>query len=157
MIFEFEKYMIDIDVEKTRDFYSRADKITDGCDCSGCRNYEKWATTSFSCTETRHILKQMGVQMEKPVEVYVNYQNEDGSVFYGGFYHLCGRILQGCEVWNEISEKHKTLNEMVFVELCDGYRVAFTEEIDLLEKNIPAPLIQIPPRILWSSTVRILP
>ena len=140
MIFEFEKYTIDIDVEKTKEFYNRADKITDGCDCSGCRNYEKWATSTS--IEIKHILKQLGVQMEKAAEVYVNCPNEDGSVFYGGFYHLCGRILQGGQVWNEISEKHKALNEMSFIELCDGYRVAFTEEIALLEKDFPTPVIQ---------------
>lgn len=45
MVFEIGKYTLDIDVDKTREFYIRAQKITEGCDCQGCRNYTKWAET----------------------------------------------------------------------------------------------------------------
>ena len=141
MIFEFGKYILDVDVEKTRDFYNRVEKITDGCDCAGCRNYEKWAISTDN--KIKHVFYQMGAQIEKATEVYVNWVNKDESVFYGGFYHLCGKILQGCQVWDEINEKHCVLNEDVFLELGDNYRVAFTEDILLIEENFPMPVIQI--------------
>lgn len=140
MIFEFKNYIIDIDVEKTRDFYTRAETITEGCDCLGCRNYEKWAMSAD--TKISQVFRQIGVQMEKASEVYVNCQNEDGSLLYGGFYHICGRILQGGQVWNEISENHRVQNAMSFVDLDDDYRVAFTDDVCLLEKNFPMPVIQ---------------
>ena len=140
MIFEFGKYKLDIDVEKTRAFYRRAGRITDGCTCQGCRNYEQWVGSS--CVEPKHVLEQMGVAMEKACEVYVNCPNEDGSVFYGGFYHLCGRILQEAVVWHEVSEGHAALREMSFVELGGGYQVAFTDEVVLLEDDFPVPAIQ---------------
>ena len=140
MVFEFGNYKLDIDVEKTREFYGRAGRITDGCTCQGCRNYEKWAASVWA--EPKQTFEQMGVAMEKACEVYVNCQNEDGSVFYGGFYHLCGRIIHGDMVWEKVSENHAVLKEMSFAELCDGYQVAFTDEIVLLENDFPAPVIQ---------------
>jgi len=40
MIFEFGQYQVDIDVDKTRLFYENAPLVSEGCSCSGCRNYE---------------------------------------------------------------------------------------------------------------------
>lgn len=140
MIFEFDNYKIDIDIEKTKNFYNRAEKITASCDCQGCRNYEKWAELPDS--EPSQILKRMGIMMEKASEVYINCPNEDDSVLYGGFYHICGSILQGCQVWDKSSENHGTLSQMSFVDLCDGFQVAFTGDATLLEKDFPKPVIQ---------------
>ena len=47
MKIQFGNYLLDIDVEKTKKFYETAETITQGCDCSGCCNYEK-ATNKFS-------------------------------------------------------------------------------------------------------------
>jgi hypothetical protein len=59
MVFEIGKYTLDIDVDKTREFYIRAQKITEGCDCQGCRNYAKWAETLS--VEPKYTLEQWGV------------------------------------------------------------------------------------------------
>lgn len=140
MRFELGKYLLDIDIERTKAFYAYAEKITDGCICQGCRNYAEWAT-SLS-TEPKWTLARMGIFLEKAAEVYVNHPNDDGSLFYGGFYHLCGRIVQGNEPWRQMAENVKTFNEDAFVSLAENYQVAFTEEIALLEKNFPTPVIQ---------------
>ncbi len=34
----------------------------------------------------------IGVDMRKACECYVN---DDGTLFYGGFYHLCGILSEG--------------------------------------------------------------
>ncbi len=37
MIFEFGKYKVDIDVEKTKQFYEKAETVDEGCSCDGAR------------------------------------------------------------------------------------------------------------------------
>lgn len=140
MIFHIGNYELDIDVEKTSRFYANANRITDGCDCPGCRNYEAWAASC--CAELKHPLEKMGIQLDKAAETYVNCSYEDGSVFYGGFYHLCGKIIRGNRVWDQVDEDHSALNESSFVDLSDYFQIAFTEEIHLLEHDFPLPVIQ---------------
>ena len=41
MIFQFGEYKIDVDVEKTRQFYDRAKTVSEGCQCDGCLNFER--------------------------------------------------------------------------------------------------------------------
>ena len=140
MIFEFGSYLLDIDVEKTRAFYKRAAKVTDGCRCSGCRNYEAWAENLSEAPNG--VMEKMGVSPEKPAEIFVNGLNDDGSVFYGGFYHLCGRILEGRKSsWNA-SRQCWDIGELSFEKLGIEYRAAFTEDIDLLEDGFPEPVVQ---------------
>ena len=140
MLFEFGTYILDIDIERTRTFYDYAKAITDGCDCQGCRNYAQWAKKLS--VEPKYVLESMGVLLEKSPEVYVNCPNEDGTLFYGGFYHLCGKIISGKNPWKVIGERSKALDEDTFVPLGESFQVSFTEDIALLEKDFPTPVIQ---------------
>ena len=140
MLFELGTYILDIDVEKTRIFYKHAPVISNECNCQGCRNYSKWAEEL--CAEPKHILERMGVQLEKTPEVYVNCQNEDGTLYYGGFYHLCGTIVSGKNPWKVIEGNAKEMDADALISLGEGFRVAFSEDVSLLEKDFPTPAIQ---------------
>lgn len=140
VLFELGNYILDIDVERTKSFYEYAETITDGCDCQGCRNYAAWAATLSE--EPKYKLESMGIQLDKTPEVYANCSNGDGSLLYGGFYHLCGRIVRGKDPWRQVTENGKALDDDVFVSITDNYQVAFTEDISLLEKGFPTPVIQ---------------
>ena len=135
MIFEFGNYRLDIDVEATAAFYAGAEGI--GCGCPGCRNYEAWARG------LEHFpLEALGIAPEKPAEVYVNCADPDGTLLYGGFYHLCGRILRSGMVRTQVSKKVQRVEASSFVELAPGFEVMFTEEVHLPEPGFPAPVIQ---------------
>lgn len=41
MIFKFGQYKVDIDVEKTKNFYENAEPVSKSCSCDGCLNFEK--------------------------------------------------------------------------------------------------------------------
>lgn len=140
MIFELGPYILEIDVEKTKSFYADAPKITAGCNCQGCRNYEQWAASLSG--EPKSTLARMGVQMEKSPEIYVNCPNEDGTLFYGGFYHLCGRIIRDPGLWIPVSEKTVAMNEDAMTDLGCGFLAGFSDRIGLLEANFPTPVIQ---------------
>lgn len=141
MIFELGPFTLDIDVPRTRAFYRTAQNITDGCNCQGCRNYAAWAERLSG--EPRTTLEAMGIDLTKAPEVYVNGPNEDGTLFYGGLYHLCGRIVRGPEIWTEWENRSRSLREEHFVPLADRFRIGFTQDICLLEKDFPAPVIQL--------------
>ncbi len=49
MIFTFDNYTIDVDVEKTRKIYQELPLITHGCNCDGCQNLEKACRTVRFC------------------------------------------------------------------------------------------------------------
>lgn len=96
MIFQFGQHQVDIDVDKTRSFYENAPFISEGCSCSGCRNYEK---VIKALPPEVTVFFDLGVDMRKVSEVYVNCTNSNGTLFYGGFYHLCGTLLAGKSAW----------------------------------------------------------
>lgn len=140
MLLELGNYILDIDVERTRSFYNQARSITDACNCQGCRNYVKWALSVSD--EPSISFQRMGVALDKPSEIYVNTRNKDGSLFYGGFYHLCGKILKGEDVWNEFDSNCRALDEARFVALTENFKIAFSRDIELLEKGFPTPAVQ---------------
>lgn len=41
MIFQFGQFEIDVDVNRTREFYKKMENVSKGCNCTGCRNFEK--------------------------------------------------------------------------------------------------------------------
>lgn len=139
MILRYGNYILDVDAAATSAFYARhAD--TEDCDCPGCRNYRAW-TASVDCT-LREALVPLGLRPEQVAEIYVNCRNDDGTLFYGGFFHICGKILQSGIVWTEITERSRTMGAESFVELVPGFDIYFEEEVHLLEKDFPTPVIQ---------------
>lgn len=83
MIFHIGENIVDIDVEMTKKFYQQAIKIADECQCQGCRNYD--IAVDFLPKAVRDFFDMIGVDMKKPAEVYVNCENKNNILFYGGF------------------------------------------------------------------------
>ena len=138
MLSDLGIYQLDIDVEQTSIFYSKADGIS--CDCDGCRNYAQAA--ALFPPSVQKFLHQLGIDPAKPAEVYVNYAPSKETVCYGGFYHICGIIQKGTEPWVQVGEKLFQLDEQYRIELNDDYSVYFTEQVHLLEDDFPSPTIQ---------------
>jgi len=141
MIFEFGQYKVDIDVDKTRSFYENAPFVSEGCSCSGCRNYEK-AIIVLS-TEVTGFFSDLGVDMRKVCEVYVNYCNSDGTLFYGGFYHLCGTLLAGDSAWVPINTSTSYWKKEQAFQVTNDFHISFKRDYDLLEADFPRPVLQL--------------
>lgn len=137
-------YALDIDIQKTRAFYQNADKVTAGCSCPGCRNFEKAA--GLLPVETKRFFASLGIDIEKPAEVYVNTVNADGSVAYGGFYHLCGRVLRGESAWVVVKSNKKVRTSYWDTSktyaVSKDFRVSFQEDCSLVEDGFPEPVLQ---------------
>ena len=124
MTIRFDQFIINVDTERTRAFYEAAPGID--CACQGCRNFSLAAASLPE--EARVFLRTLGIAPQKPAETWVNCRQEDGRVLYGGFYHLCGTLLQGKDGWHTVTE---------------DFRAVFTEDTALVVPNFPRPVLQL--------------
>ena len=141
MIFTFPKFTLDIDIEKTKAYYNSAHLVSADCSCSGCRNYEQ--AIDILPKDVTSFFSQMGIDMKKIREVYVNYTNTDDTVYYGGFYHVCGNIVEGESAWISDTPSSKHWEDEKAYPITQSLKVSFKNDCDLLEKSFPLPAIQL--------------
>lgn len=140
MIFEQGVYRLDVDVERTRAFYDTEAGIC--CTCAGCRNFA--ALRNRIPQEIASFLGQLGIDPMKPTDMSAVYAPDKNSVFYDGWYHICGSILKGTEPEKQIGPKQWQVKEEYFLPLDDrGGSVLFREKRDLLPVGFPEPVIQV--------------
>lgn len=61
------RIQIDVDVEKTRQFYDRAKTVSEGCQCDGCLNFER--AVDKLPQNIRDFFSALGVDMKKSANV----------------------------------------------------------------------------------------
>lgn len=140
MIFEFGQYKVDIDLEKTKHFYEGAELIHENCSCDGCLNFEK--AVSMLPQSVRDFFAGLGVDMQKACECYVNGPKDEKTLLYGGFYHLCGKILAGEHAWKDAGNGSRW-NEKAAYFITPNFQVSFSTDVALLEAGFPQPVIQL--------------
>lgn len=142
MLFQFGRYELDIDVNKTREAYEQLLFVSEGCTCDGCQNYQDAIMSAPK--QVISFFNSIGADMQKPCEIYVN-TSEDGSqkLFYGGFYHLCGRVINGDSAWILCNDKSAFYQDKSKTyEIVPDYNVWFQPECALLEDVFSPPTIQ---------------
>lgn len=137
------EYILEINVEETKDYYRSERYVSEGCKCDGCQNYE--LAVDRVSLEIRKLFDELGIDIKKPAEVYVNYSEND-ILCYGGFYHICGKIIEGESPWEIISRTEKSMTSHLIEEnmicVANNYKIAFQVECSLLSENFPKPYIQ---------------
>lgn len=97
MIFKFAGYTIDIDAEKTQEYYAPHDYDYYNCGCQGCRNFMKAADTEIS-DEEKEFFTSLGLDIRKVHELgYCPISKEKHDLIYSGLYHVCGRLIESQE------------------------------------------------------------
>jgi hypothetical protein len=144
MIFRFSDFVVDVDVERTRAFYSREDVPTtsEKCSCAGCQNYDRAIVEAPAAV--LDFLESLGIDPRKPAEVYdvMGGLDEDGRVWYNGFYHVCGTRLEGEDAWVDTAKDMKHLDESKMYAPDPSFRISFEEQVHLLRKEFPTPVLQ---------------
>ena len=67
----------------------------------------------------------------------MHYTNEDGTLLYGGFYHVCGTLP------NKEGKKRESICQEEYFNVSPDFGICFTDSVCLLEENFPAPVIQL--------------
>lgn len=133
MVFDFDPYRVDIDVERTRRFYETAPCISQSCTCDGCRNFE--TAVDLLPSAVTSFFSSLGVDLKRVREVYTLYGIERDTVYYGGFCHLCGTLLAG----EECSKEESIPNFPVTSDL----QIFFRADCQLPEEDLPEPSLQL--------------
>lgn len=158
MIFEFGNIKLDIDVEKTKNFFDNFDYKEHSCNCSGCRNYYKSAEEMDR--DILDFFNKLGLDILKPTELLIPFP-EDDKLRYYGWYHICGKILEGESPFENTELEPMILNNSQLEEdseilvlpgtkleedtmypIVKDYLVGFSEDELMLEENFPQPVIQ---------------
>ena len=145
MIFNFGSYVLDIDVDRTRAFYGRPDVKTtsEQCVCTGCQNYD--AAILLASPKVLNFFESLGIDPRKPAEVYDllgGDPDEAGTMYYNGWYHVCGVRLQGDDAWVNVTDEMKHLEFAKMYAVDDSFKVSFEEGTLMLHKAFPSPVLQ---------------
>ena len=148
MIFTLGQYIIDIDIERTRAFYrEHGVSFAEICGCSDCINYLKAIKTAPP--SVLDFFDSLGVDLCKAPEMFnvIGDYDANGLIYYEGFFHLVGEILEGEDAWEtgEVREDGsytEHLKESCLHQLAPNFQIAFSHKEDLLEEGFPDPHIQ---------------
>ena len=134
MIFQLGRYTVDVDVEKTKDFYSSDFSVAsnEACSCDCCQHFPD---EIMSCSSVVvDFLNNLGIDPRKPGEVF----GEKYSC--SGWYHVVGTLLSGrvdgliCDSSNAFIPD-KTVDFMVWFD-DDSKRMGWIED------NFPNPILE---------------
>ena len=155
MIFRFSDFVLDVDVERTREFYDREGKWQ--CSCLNCRNYDRAILTAPDTV--LDFLRSLGIDPRKPAEVFntTGMLEEDGTISYNGWLHICGTLAEGPDTVTERGTEDGAR--------CLSYRwdlayrpdpaypfsILPVKEITLLPEDFPTPAVEleIDARLPW--------
>ena len=151
MIFKLSNYTLDIDVERTRAFYERADIPTtsEQCGCADCRNFDK-AILKASASVV-NFLRSLGIDPQKPAEIFnvTGEREQEGTIWYNGWYHICGTIVKGPKTVQKTVATDGSVTasyrwEQNYAPDPDfPFAILPISEIDLLHKDFPTPVIHL--------------
>lgn len=87
-----DHYQLEIDVEKTRQYYAKK-AMYDGerCSCQGCRNFVRAVGSMPKAVSD--FCEQFGIDVEEPVNISTFPCTRDGRFSYNLTYECCGKIV----------------------------------------------------------------
>ncbi len=133
MILTFGKFRLDVDIDKTREYYNTVRLITEGCDCDGCANFEQ-ATELFP-NPVKKLFGDLGIDPKKAAEVFTCCAEDNGTkMHYTGCYVFFGKILSGERImlFEKVDENTSigTLQKKNLFKVDEGYSVGFESDGD---------------------------
>lgn len=129
MNFKIGRYLLDINIDENKKYYDKQKNISKDCKCDACENYE--VNISNLSQKVKDFFDEIGLQIEKPREVYTCY-SENNILTYDGFYHVSGKIIK-------IEESSNTDDD---ISIDYNYKISFDEKCDLVSEDFPKPLFQ---------------
>ena len=149
MILNFGDFALDIDAERTSHFYRQNAKSTSElCSCRGCQNFDKAVLKAPKAV--LEFLNKMGIDPCKPAEACdaAGEMFDDGTIYYWGFYHVCGKIIECPDCFrSDSTQTTKTeylqRSSMYHPDGTENFAFGVTDGVSLLEKGFPEPCVQL--------------
>ena len=140
MILNLGNYRIEVFKEQMQEYYREEQTIFDSDTNDNTKNFDM--AISGIDRNVQIFFQEIGVDIRKPIEMYVSY--EDGPLLvYEGYYHICGNILEGSSPWvKEEGQSFPLLDESYMYTIGNSFKCGFSEECTLLYEGFPTPAIQ---------------
>lgn len=139
--FTFGDYVIDVDVERTREIYKTLQPVSKRCTCDWCENYQK--AVAHAPLQVKSMFEALGVDLESITESAACHQNRDGSWHYDCTCHVRGKLIKGKELTSVVGGQLVTLRSEDAYEVARGVIVWFGDECNRVEKEFDAPVLQL--------------
>lgn len=129
---EFEEWIIDVDTDSTQKYYNDISELTE-CQCIFCESY-RVACKEFM-SNVNDFFKSLGINPEREGE-FAEFTLDSDNHLYLGFYHIVGKIIKGptnvIENWDNVK----------LIEI-DNFKFAFSNQVNLVPRDFPSPVIQL--------------
>ena len=139
--FTFGDYVIDVDVERTREIYKTLQPVSKRCTCDWCANYQRAVT--HAPLQVKSMFESLGIDLERITESAACHQNRDGSWHYDCTCHVRGKLVKGKELTRVVGGQLVTLRSEDAYEVAKGVIVWFSDECNRVEKEFDAPILQL--------------
>lgn len=160
MIIKINECTIEIDEAATREYYI-SHGIENDCDCTGCRNFREYVPCFPDKVKT--FFRDIGIDdMKNIAEIIPIVTMEGGLVYYGGFFHVVGKISGGTEIiqtipcvetikdeygkvigTQKVGEKQRKHMESEKLKVDESFSVYFSDACGLLPDDFPSGALQI--------------
>lgn len=140
------RWLIDHDAEATRRCYASRPTGA-GCECAYCRNAEQLGEKVFP-RDFLDVLKALGIDPTKPVEL-MHYCKESSGVYStGGFFHFVGSIISGEDAFHW----HNGTGSARFEDWNSAFQFGLTKQVHLVADvfdGLPLVQLEFVARIPW--------
>jgi len=111
MRFKFHGWIAEVDVEATKRAYaSGGPGASAECGCSECANFAAAREAGYIYpAKVARLLEDMGVDLTRESEVFVESPAHRGSLVYGGWFNIAGELLEGPDEAVEIEQGFELL------------------------------------------------
>ena len=132
-------WLLEVDVEKTKDFYSKDIEL---CDCLYCQNYME--ACNHIDNSVMEIFATFGINSSKPSHLSFFDEMEDGMRLYHMNYHIVGKLVEGAYCTDSEWNKSNTAE-------IENFTFGFNKDLIFVHDDFPNPVLQleIEARIPW--------
>lgn len=142
MIFEFGNFCVDVDVERTKEFYNKFGKtVIEDCGCINCRNYhEAILRVPYKVNDFFNCL---GIDPQKSPEATYWYTDENGIAHYSLYFYIVGTLVNSAEIYRPDGNGAFEQITDNFYEIDTGFKVGFISRTDFVANDFPMPCVQL--------------
>ncbi|WHX98415.1 hypothetical protein [Neobacillus sp. DY30] len=127
---KFDKWLIEVNVDQTSDYYKRDLEV---CDCLDCTNFIK--ACMFMTPPVSEFFYSLGIDPQKPAHLS-RFPGEGSMHQYIGNYHFIGRVLEGelCTNLNWIDKNTISIENFI---------LGLSKELVFVPEDFPKPIVQL--------------